>query len=70
MSERRRLAGRAAGNQKVDSRVNLPRDKVAKRDVINRAILAKGSNQGCATSSELHETKITRTGKGAKLIFR
>src|SRR5213080_1182025 len=67
MGERRRFTRRAAGDEKIDSGFNLPRNKVAQGSVVNCAILTKGSNEGGTTSSELHETKITRTGECAKL---
>ena len=67
MCERRRFTRRAAGDEKIDSGFNLPRNKVAQGSVVNCAILTKGSNEGGTTSSELHETKITRTGECAKL---
>ena len=65
--ERGRLAGGAAGNQKINAGLDLPRDQIAQGSVVDRTILMKRSYQCSATSTELHRNKITRMRSEGKL---
>ena len=67
VGERGRLAGGAAGNKKIDSRFDLPRDQIAQGCVVDGAILMKGSYEGGATATELHRNRITRMRVEGKL---
>ena len=68
MRERRGFAGRAAGNQKIDSGLDLPRDQIAQGRFVDGAILMEGGDESCTASAKLHETKIARMGGLAKLV--
>ena len=60
VSERGRLAGGAAGNEKINAGLDLPRDQIAQGCVVDRAILMKRSYERGATATELHRNRITR----------
>ena len=67
MRESGRLARRAAGNQKVDSRFDLPRYQIAQRSFIQRSILLEGGDQRRSTASEFHDLyKIARKSESVK----
>src|ERR1700691_3404307 len=62
------FAGSAAGNQKINSGLDLPRHQVAQGGLVDGAVLTKGSYKCCTASSKLHETKISRMDGLAKLV--
>jgi hypothetical protein len=67
VGERGRLAGGAARNQKINARLDLPRNQIAQGCVVDRTILMKRSYQCGATATELHRNKITRMRAEGKL---
>ncbi len=60
--KRGRLAGGAAGDQKIDARFHLPRDQVAQGSLVDGAVLLEWSDQCRTAATELHEIKITLIG--------
>src|ERR1700691_1234885 len=62
------FAGGAAGNQKINSGLDLPRHQVAQGGFVDGAVLTKGCYESCTASSKLHETKISRMGGLGKLV--
>jgi hypothetical protein len=66
--ERGRFTGRAAGNEEIDARVDLPCDQVAQGRVVERAILMERSNQRSAAAAKLHGNKIARMLQERKIF--
>ncbi len=60
VGERGRLAGGAAGNEKINAGLDLPRDQIAQGCVVDGAILMKRSYECGATATELHRNRIAR----------
>src|ERR1700723_2832221 len=60
------FAGGAAGNQKVNPRLDLPCQQVAQGGFVDGTVLTEGSYQRCTTSAKLNENKISRMGRLAK----
>ena len=56
----RSLAGGAAGNQKINSGLDLPCHQVAQGGLVDGAVLTEGSYERCTASTKLHDNKITR----------
>src|SRR5580692_4024316 len=69
MRQGRGFAGGPAGNQKIDSGLDLPRHQVAQRRLVDGAVLTKGSYESCTASAKLHENKIARMGGLANLAI-
>src|SRR3954467_15284148 len=61
-SESRSFTRCAARHQEIDARFDLPGDEVAQGSIVERSILTEGSDQGGATSVQLHRDKIARIG--------
>jgi hypothetical protein len=70
MGEGRSFTRRAAGNQKIDTRFDLPRYEIAQGGIINGTVLMKGSNQRCPASPHLHVIKIARIERRCEPIYR
>ena len=60
VGESGRLAGGAAGNQKINAGLDLPCDQIAQGCVVDGAILMKRSYECGATATELHRNRIAR----------
>ena len=70
VSECGRFAGGAAGYKKIDAGLDLPRDQIAQSNIVDGAILMKGSYQCGATATELHRNRIARVRVEGKLTGR
>src|SRR2546429_10003629 len=66
MCESRGLASCAARNQEINSRLDLPRNQVPERLLVQRSILMKRCDQRRTASAKLHENKIARIRKDGK----
>ena len=66
--ERWGFASCAAGNQEINSRLNLPRNQISERRLVQRSILMKRCDERRTASAKLHENKITRIGKDGKRV--
>ena len=49
-------------DEEIDAGLNLPRDKIPERLLVERSILMERSNESSTASAKLHENKITRIG--------
>src|SRR5580700_4116038 len=60
------FASGAAGNQKIDSGLDLPCHQVAQGRLVDGAVLTKRGYKSGTASTKLHENKIARIGGLAK----
>src|ERR1700720_144788 len=66
MRQSRSFARSAAGNQKINSGLDLPCHQVAQGRFVDGAVLTERSYESGTASTKLHENKITRMGGLAK----
>src|SRR6266567_4439020 len=60
------FASCAAGNQEINSRLNLPGNQISERRLVQRSILMKWCDEGRTASTKLHENKIARMDEDGK----
>src|SRR5271154_1629780 len=59
MGECRSFSSGAAGNQEVNARFHLPGNQIAQSVFVDRTILRERCDESGATSSQLHDLRIT-----------
>ena len=70
VGQRGRFASGAAGNEEINSRIDLPGDETAQARVVDGAVLMKRRDESGTAASELHRDRITRMESEGKLNKR